>query len=586
MNPSDAELQDMVNDVDADGNGTIDFNEFLGLVKNLKTDNDADDLQEAFKVFDADGNGVIDREELHKVMSSLNETLTEEELDAMIKEADSNGDGSDSGGGAGIQADIKTLTSLRVYATSVITSVTSQNTLGVDGILNIPSEFVAKQIVSVLSDIGTDAIKIGMLSSATIIQSVATTLKQFPEQSKYVVLDPVMISTSGSRLLASDAMEALISDLLPLTYVLTPNVPEAEVLLNLSAGSIDTLEAMRSAAKNVAELGPRFVLLKGGHLPLDVSGTKQVTDVLYDSENDAFFEISNPFVDTKNTHGTGCTLSAALAGELAKGASVSIASTNAIRYVKEAIDQPLVEIGKGSGPINHFHPLKWSPYEGQTFLTAVMESLPNNLWSEFIHHPFVRGIADGTLPTESFIYYLKQDYLYLQHYARSAALASYKCRTMEEIAANAAIVVHIAKESQLHLDYCAKWGVTEEEVLSTPESVYNAAYTRFVLDKGASGDLLDLKTAMAPCLIGYGDIGRILYNDPATKREGNLYWSWICQYAADDYQKAVTNGIVELEGLAKRFISSSEERFKEVCTTFEQGVRLEIMFWEMGLRLC
>jgi hydroxymethylpyrimidine/phosphomethylpyrimidine kinase len=172
-----------------------------------------------------------------------------------------------------------------------------------------------------LSDIGTDAIKIGMLSSATIIQSVATTLRQFPEQSKYVVLDPVMISTSGSRLLASDAMEALISDLLPLTYVLTPNVPEAEVLLNLSAGSIDTLEAMRSAAKNVAELGPRFVLLKGGHLPLDVSGTKQVTDVLYDSENDAFFEISNPFVDTKNTHGTGCTLSAALAGELAKGAS-------------------------------------------------------------------------------------------------------------------------------------------------------------------------------------------------------------------------------------------------------------------------
>lgn len=199
--------------------------------------------------------------------------------------------------------------------------MTSQNTLGVDGIHNIPSEFVAKQIVSVLSDIGTDAIKIGMLSSATIIQSVATTLRQFPEQSKYVVLDPVMISTSGSRLLASDAMEALISDLLPLTYVLTPNVPEAEILLNLSAGSIDTLEAMRSAAKNVAELGPRFVLLKGGHLPLDVSGTKQVTDVLYDSEHDAFFEISNAFVDTKNTHGTGCTLSAALAGELAKGAS-------------------------------------------------------------------------------------------------------------------------------------------------------------------------------------------------------------------------------------------------------------------------
>ncbi|CEG84859.1 hypothetical protein RMATCC62417_18610 [Rhizopus microsporus] len=117
---------------------------------------------------------------------------------------------------------------------------------------------------------------------------------------------------------------------------------------------------------------------------------------------------------------------------------------------------------------------------------------------------------------------------------------------MIDIEANAAIVLHIAKESQLHLNYCAKWGVTKEEVLSTPESVYNAAYTRYVLDKGMSGDLLDLKAAMAPCLIGYGEIGFMLFNDPATKREGNPYWDWICQYAADDYQKAVLRGIGKL----------------------------------------
>ncbi|CEG69252.1 hypothetical protein RMATCC62417_05356 [Rhizopus microsporus] len=454
--------------------------------------------------------------------------------------------GSDSGGGAGIQADIKTLTSLRVYATSVITSVTSQNTLGVDGIHDIPPEFVVKQLTAVLSDIGTDAIKIGMLSSAAIINSVATTLKQFPEQARYVVLDPVMISTSGSRLLAADAIHALVTTLLPLTYILTPNVPEAEVLLNLPAGSISTLEAMRSAAKSIANLGPNFVLVKGGHLPFDMNGKKQVVDVLYDTTKDVFFEIVNGFVDTRNTHGTGCTLSAALAGELAKGATVDIACTNAIRYVKVAINQALPAIGKGSGPINHFHPLRWSPYEGKTLLTAIKEKLPKNLWFEFIHHPFVRGIADGTLPTESFIYYLKQDYLYLQHYARAAALASYKSKTMIDIEANAAIVLHIAKESQLHLNYCAKWGVTKEEVLSTPESVYNAAYTRYVLDKGMSGDLLDLKAAMAPCLIGYGEIGFMLFNDPATKREGNPYWDWICQYAADDYQKAVLRGIGKL----------------------------------------
>ncbi|RCH96685.1 hypothetical protein CU098_005292 [Rhizopus stolonifer] len=494
--------------------------------------------------------------------------------------------GSDSGGGAGIQADIKTLTSLHVYATSVITSVTSQNTLGVDGIHDIPADFVAQQITAVLNDIGTDAIKIGMLSSAAIINAVTTTLKQFPEQTQYVVVDPVMISTSGSRLLNSDAMEALVASLLPLTYLLTPNVPEAEALLNMTTGSITSLDDMRSAAKDVSKLGPKLVLLKGGHLPFELNGKKQVIDVLYNSENDSFFEVPNDFVETKNTHGTGCTLSAALAGELAKGASVYEACSNAVRYVRLAINQAIVSIGKGNGPINHFHPLKWSPYEGKTFLTAAMERLPDDIWSKFINHPFVRGIADGTLPAESFIYYLKQDYLYLQHYARSAALASYKCKTMEEIKSNAAIVLHIAKESQLHLDYCAKWGVTKDDVLNTPESVYNAAYTRFVLDKGASGDLLDLKAAMAPCLVGYGEIGLLLYNDPATKREGNPYWDWICQYASDDFQKAVKIGMVELEDLADRCISSSETRFKEVCNTFEQGVRLEIMFWEMGLRLC
>lgn len=224
--------------------------------------------------------------------------------------------------GAGIQADIKTLTSLHVYATSVITSVTSQNTLCVDGIHDIPAEFVAKQITAVLSDIGSDAIKIGMLSSAEIIKAVADTLKQFPEQSRHVVVDPVMISTSGSRLLAADAIQALVQDLLPITYVLTPNVPEAEILLDLTPGSIKSVKDMCEAAQRLANFGPKYILLKGGHLPLKTAdGKGQVVDVVYSAANGTWHEIANDYVDTKNTHGTGCTLSAALAGELAKGVS-------------------------------------------------------------------------------------------------------------------------------------------------------------------------------------------------------------------------------------------------------------------------
>ncbi|CEP11989.1 hypothetical protein [Parasitella parasitica] len=479
--------------------------------------------------------------------------------------------GSDSGGGAGIQADIKTLTSLHVYATSVITSVTSQNTLCVDGIHDIPAEFVAKQITAVLSDIGSDAIKIGMLSSAEIIKAVADTLTKFPEQSQHVVVDPVMISTSGSRLLAADAIKALVQDLLPITYVLTPNVPEAEILLDLTPGSIKSVMDMCDAAQRLANFGPKFILLKGGHLPLKVNGKEQVVDVMYNSLDGSWHEIANDYVDTRDTHGTGCTLSAALAGELAKGVPVEKACKNAIRYVKVAIAQTLGGIGAGHGPINHFHPLNWSPYEGKPLLEAIKETLPEGLWSDFIDHPFVRGIADGTLPLESFTYYLKQDYLYLQHYARAASLAAYKSGTMEDIGANAAIVVHIAKESQLHLDYCNRWGITKDDVLNSPESVFNSAYTRFVLDKGTSGDMLDLKAAMAPCLIGY---------------EGNPYWDWICQYAADDYQQAVITGIAELEALGKHGISSSNSRFKEVCKIFEQATRLEVMFWEMGEKLC
>ncbi|KAI8982028.1 Phosphomethylpyrimidine kinase-domain-containing protein [Mycotypha africana] len=478
--------------------------------------------------------------------------------------------GSDSGGGAGIQADIKTLTSLHVYATSAITSVTAQNTKGVTGIHDMPPEFVSQQISAILSDIGTDAIKIGMLSSVHIVKEVASVLKKFPEHSKQIVVDPVMVATSGSRLLAAEATEALIKDILPMTYILTPNVPEAEVLLGMSPGTIKSTEDMHTCAKKIAAMGPKFVLLKGGHLPLKVDGDKlQVIDIVYNSMNESYHEIPSDYIQTKNTHGTGCTLSAALAGELAKGAQVEQACENAIHYVKMAISQGLGDMGQGNGPINHFHPLRWSPYNGKPLIQAIKDRMPEGVWSDFIDHPFVRGIADGTLPLESFTYYLKQDYLYLQHYARAASLAAYKCGTMDAIKRNAAVVMHITEESENHIKYCARYGISREDILSTPESVFNSAYTRFVLDKGAAGDILDLKMAMAPCLIGYGDIGLKLYNDPATKREGNPYWEWICQYAADDYQNAEHG--------------ASPARYNELCKTFEQATRLEIMFWENGI---
>ncbi|KAI8086455.1 Phosphomethylpyrimidine kinase-domain-containing protein [Halteromyces radiatus] len=497
--------------------------------------------------------------------------------------------GSDSGGGAGIQADIKTMSALQVYSTSVLTSITSQNTLGVDGIHQLPPEFVQQQLRAVLSDIGANAIKTGMLSSSSIISAVVATLKEFPEDSRYLVVDPVMVSTSGSRLLPQDAVQACIQELLPITYILTPNVPEAQVLLSSSTDqqqenlTIQSVDDMHTAAKKLASYGPRFVLLKGGHLPQIRHGSRCVVDVLYDKSTDRITELVNHYIDTPNTHGTGCTLSAAIASELAKGIEPYEAIKKATTYIQDAIATSMESVGKGSGPVNHFHNLRWMPYTGKSFVQALRDALPEGLWSEFIDHPFVRGMADGTLPREAFIHYIKQDYLYLVNYARSAALAAYKSKDIDMCAANAKIVLHIHHEMQLHLEYCEQWGISKEEVLSTPESVYNIAYTRFVLDKGASGDQMDLQVAMAPCLLGYGDIGMKLFNDPNTKREGNPYWKWISNYAQDDYQTAVKVGKELMEELAIHCVSTSPTRFREVCDIFEQATRLEIQFWEMGL---
>ncbi|KAI8068410.1 Phosphomethylpyrimidine kinase-domain-containing protein [Gongronella butleri] len=492
--------------------------------------------------------------------------------------------GSDSGGGAGIQADIKTMAALQVYSSSVLTSVTSQNTLGVNGIHDLPADFVKQQLEAVLSDIGADAVKTGMLSNAAIIDAVVSGLHAQRGTWKNLVVDPVMVATSGSRLLSADAVQTYKDHLLPLTHVLTPNVPEAEVLLDMAAGSIRNVDDMAAAARQLSQFGPKYILLKGGHLAVERHGKKVVVDLLYDTANNEILQLEQPFVESQNTHGTGCTLSAAIASELAKGLAVQEATKNATNYIHLAIESSSrLRIGAGAGPVDHFHNLRWLPYSGSSFVQALYDSLPEDLWEKYVAHPFVRGIADGTLPRESFIYYIKQDYLYLQHYARSAALAAYKSKDIDTCAANAKIVTYIHNEIQTHIKYCEEWGLTREEVVATPESVFNVAYTRFVLDNGASGDALDLQVAMAPCLLGYGDIGVRLYNDPNTKRKDNPYWRWIETYADEKYQQAVHVGKELLEKLATHHVSTSESRFKEVCDIFEQGVRLEISFWQMGL---
>ncbi|MDD6773078.1 MAG: bifunctional hydroxymethylpyrimidine kinase/phosphomethylpyrimidine kinase [Bacteroidales bacterium] len=303
--------------------------------------------------------------------------------------------GSDSGGGAGVQADIKTISALGCYAASAITAVTVQNTMGVSDVHPIPADIVEGQIRAVLDDIGADAIKIGMLQSREITRRIAAVLGEYPIRN--IVLDPVMVSTSGHRLIEPEAVEALVSCLMPLARVITPNIPEAEILLG--GKRLSDQASLSEAAVELSRLTGASVLLKAGHLAPEPDGaesragcraeseaecraeseclsgaesgaksgadrgaksgaepgTMVLTDYFYDAERGELIELPSQAVQTVNTHGTGCTMSSALAAYLAKGCSLQDAARGAKAYIAGAIaDGAAYEIGHGHGPVNHF----------------------------------------------------------------------------------------------------------------------------------------------------------------------------------------------------------------------------------------
>ena len=249
--------------------------------------------------------------------------------------------GSDSCGGAGIQADIKTMSALGVYAASAITAITVQNTKGVYGIQNVEPEIVKGQIEAVMDDIQPDAIKIGMVNDRDTIKAIAKTLKKYQGKYQHLVIDPVMVSTSGCRLMQEDALDIFISELLPLATLLTPNIPETEVLAGMK---ITRNEDMIAAAEKISDSYHCAVLCKGGHSLNDAN------DLLY--RNGSYRWFNGKRIDNPNTHGTGCTLSSAIAANLAKGFDLDTSVERAKDYISGALGA-MLDLGHGSGPMNH-----------------------------------------------------------------------------------------------------------------------------------------------------------------------------------------------------------------------------------------
>lgn len=304
--------------------------------------------------------------------------------------------GSDSGAGAGIQADLKACAARGVYCSTVITAVTAQNTVGVQGVNIVPEDFVAEQLKSVLSEMDVDVVKTGMLPSIAIVKVLHEYLKCFPVRA--LVVDPVMVSTSGDVLAGPSVLDGLRDDLLPMADIVTPNLKEASALLG--GIRLETIDDMRSAAKSIYDMGPRNVLVKGGDLaaPLDA------VDIFFDGKD--FFELRSSRVKTRNTHGTGCTLASCIAAELAKGYTVISAVQVAKRYIDAALDYSKdIAIGKGlQGPFDHLLKLKSNSQKscrmhvfdpGSLFLYAITDSGMNRKWGRSITDAVKAAIEGG-----------------------------------------------------------------------------------------------------------------------------------------------------------------------------------------------
>ncbi|GAP89316.1 putative phosphomethylpyrimidine kinase [Rosellinia necatrix] len=494
--------------------------------------------------------------------------------------------GSDSSGGAGLEADQKVIAAHGCYAMTATTALTAQNTMGVDDIHQIPPEFTRKQIDAVFKDIPPSVVKTGMLGSTATIEMLAEALTDYKVEK--LVLDPVMVATTGARLLPADAVNELRTLLLPLAFILTPNIPEAKLLVadsDEALQDVQHVEDLENLARQLQKLGPKWVLVKGGHVPFRKDATAAVSleereiivDVLIGPDGQVT-RIESPYIDSKNTHGTGCSLAAAIAANLAKGFETIDAVRAASRYIEAAI-RTAPGYGKGCGPLNHFHSTYMLPFAPGRFVEWLLlrpDVAP--VWDRFINHPFVLALGNGELPLESFKGYLIQDYLYLVHFARANALASYKAKNIRDIAAGAKIVQHIHTEMRLHIDYCKSFGIGIEEIEATEEHQACTAYTRYVLDIGQSEDWLGLQVALAPCLLGYGALAKQLHADSRTKTEENTYWPWILNYVADDYVQAVQTGCELME---RNAVLHSLSRIEEFVKIFIHATKMEIGFWEM-----
>jgi hydroxymethylpyrimidine/phosphomethylpyrimidine kinase len=484
--------------------------------------------------------------------------------------------GSDPSGGAGIQADLKSIAAHGGYGMAAITALTAQNTTGVSGVHVPPASFLSAQLDAVSDDIQVDAVKIGMLGDEKVIEAVRGWLEKV--RPGVVVLDPVMVATSGDRLLQESA-EAALRQLLPLADLITPNLPELSMLLGEPEAE-DWAAALDQGRRLAAQTGAT-VLVKGGHLNGASCPDALVnTGGLLSAE---VVEVAGERIATRNSHGTGCSLSSAMATAQARLGNWEAALRTVKPWLAEALrTSGQLAVGAGNGPINHFHHL------AQAGVGA--EAEPKGGFAEvlraetFAHLEaiyglgFIRGLAEGTLPEQEFAYYLAQDAIYLNGYSRVLARASALAPTeAEQLFWARSSQQCLEVESELHRNWLSTRTVQSELGPVTK------SYVDHLLASSAGGSYAVLVAAVLPCFWLYAEVGETLHAEylAAGAHDGHPYADWLRTYADEDFAAATLRAIEIADGAGRA--ASAGER-KAMITAFRHSCRYEVEFFDAPSR--
>ncbi|CEP64535.1 trifunctional hydroxymethylpyrimidine kinase/phosphomethylpyrimidine kinase/thiaminase LALA0_S12e01112g [Lachancea lanzarotensis] len=538
---------------------------------------------------------------------------------------------SDPSGGAGIEADLKTFTTHKCYGLTCLAALTAQTPQDVYSIHEVPKKHFELSLTSVLRDMRVDAIKTGMLTKNSVEVLLEVLSAMEPAKRPFLVVDPVLIASSGANLMNDEAVVQQIKALAPLATLLTPNIHEASQLLGCKGGKLDlhSVDDMILRAKELQlKTGCPNILLKGGHVTWTDKKTKStVTDVLYKANGESIVYESER-CGSRNTHGTGCTLASSIASNLARGETLEHAVYGGIQYVHNAIQVGCDVLNPHiteNGPINHVYAIKPPLLEmvedlcysahalaissddnssiinldsdsrrsssstsslvsqirdsGHFFEYLISDSRVKPHWESYVNHEFVRRVADGTLEREKFKFFLEQDYAYLDNYAQVHCLAASKAPTADDLDKSVDIVTKIKTEMNKHrekmMTHFAIDDMKHFDKIEMGTALRN--YARFFDDVSKHGSWAHLCAALSPCLMGYGHALRNV-QDHVTVDKNDIYYAWCQDYLAPWYVESMEEGLILLDRICQM-----TDDWDTLCDIYAAVCKLETEFWDAAL---